>query len=84
MRDLTKRELMVLCLAARGASNYAIAHKLGLETQTVKNYLRGAYSKLFADPRNPGKGGRRTLTIFYALRTGQLSWKEIEEENDDG
>ena len=44
--DLTPREQEVLCLAARGHSNAAIADELFVTAQTVKFHLSNAYRKL--------------------------------------
>lgn len=44
--DLTTREQEVLCLAARGHSNSAIADQLFVTPQTVKFHLSNAYRKL--------------------------------------
>ena len=44
--DLTTREQEVLCLAARGHSNAAIADELFVTPQTVKFHLSNAYRKL--------------------------------------
>lgn len=76
MVNLTPRELDCLRLAAQGNSNIAIGHELGISHQTVKNHLWNTYRKLFGDSRH-GQQGKRTLAIFYALRTGQISWREI-------
>jgi DNA-binding NarL/FixJ family response regulator len=43
---LTRREQDVLHLLAEGLSNAAIAHRLLLTEQTVKNHLHRAYAKL--------------------------------------
>lgn len=48
---LTRRELEVLELTARGLTNHAIARSLGLCDDTVKNYLRAVYRKLGARSR---------------------------------
>ena len=43
---LTKRELEVVVLAARGMSNPQIAHHLGLSEGTVKRHLANIYPKM--------------------------------------
>lgn len=44
--NLTKRELVILALIARGASNREIAEHLALSEQTVKNNLSVLYQKM--------------------------------------
>lgn len=44
--DLTTREREVLCLAAKGHSNAAIADELFVTAQTVKFHLSNAYRKM--------------------------------------
>lgn len=44
--DLTKREKEVLLLLAQGYSNKAIAEKLFIEEQTVRNHVSMIYSKI--------------------------------------
>ncbi|WP_170176371.1 LuxR C-terminal-related transcriptional regulator [Lentzea flaviverrucosa] len=65
---LTPRELDTLRLAAVGASNREIAAELGLSTETVKAYLRGAMRKLGVH--------NRTAAVHAARSTGALptSW----------
>jgi len=48
---LTARESEVLALIAEGASNRAIASRLGLSENTVKNHVRSILAKLHADSR---------------------------------
>lgn len=48
---LTKRELEVACLVARGASNQRIAKDLGLSVRTIESHLDHAYNKLDVDSR---------------------------------
>lgn len=49
--ELTARELDVLELVARGASNEAIAEQLVVTSKTVRNYVSRIYSKLEVDGR---------------------------------
>jgi DNA-binding NarL/FixJ family response regulator len=56
---LTKRELEVLVLAARGMSNQMIAHHLSLSESTVKRHLANLYPKLGVSSR--GEALRRAL-----------------------
>ncbi len=59
---LTRREVEVLELAARGLTNQAIARRLGLQTNTVKNYLRAVHRKFGAKSR--------TEAVMIAARAG--------------
>ncbi|MER6332402.1 helix-turn-helix transcriptional regulator [Streptomyces sp. NPDC001034] len=49
--DLAPRELDVLSWVAAGATNAAVAERLGLRPETVKGYLRSAMRKLGAHTR---------------------------------
>ncbi len=49
--SLTKRETQVLELLAQGYSNKAIAKRLNLSPETVKDYLNGVYRKLEVSDR---------------------------------
>lgn len=61
---LTRREASVLQLVADGLTNYAIAHRLGIAENTVKNHLRNVHQKL---------GVRcRTQAVTVAIRAGWL------------
>lgn len=44
--DLTSRELEVLAMIARGFSNQEIADAACLSINSIKSYVRGAYSKI--------------------------------------
>ncbi|MFT4415430.1 response regulator transcription factor [Fredinandcohnia humi] len=44
--DLTKREIELLRLLAKGIRNQEIAEKLFLSEGTIKNYISNIYSKL--------------------------------------
>ena len=48
---LTPREVEVLVIVAEGATNAAVASRLGLRPETVKAYLRAAMRKLGARTR---------------------------------
>jgi len=62
---LTAREIQVLELVAKGASNKAIAEALDLSLNTVKKYLMGIFDKLHA--------GSRTSAVINAQRAGLIS-----------
>ena len=64
-QTLTDRELCVLELVAQGLTNYAIAYRLGIAENTVKNHLRNVHQKL--DVRC------RTQAVTVAARAGWLS-----------
>jgi DNA-binding NarL/FixJ family response regulator len=78
MNELTPRQIEILRLVANGNSNKQIAYRLGISRQTAKNHLWAIYNELFNKDYRYGQQGRRTLAVLYALRTGQLEWKEIE------
>ncbi|MEU5310959.1 LuxR C-terminal-related transcriptional regulator [Streptomyces sp. NPDC021562] len=61
---LAPRELDVLALVAAGATNAAVAQRLGLRPETVKGYLRSAMRKLGAHTRGEA--------VSTARRTGLL------------
>ena len=61
---LTRRELSVLSFVAQGLTNVAIAHRLGIAENTVKNHLRNVHQKL--DVRC------RTEAVMVAVRAGWL------------
>jgi DNA-binding NarL/FixJ family response regulator len=62
---LTAREIQVLELVAKGASNKAIAQTLNLSLNTVKKYLMGIFDKLHASSR--------TSAVINAQRAGLIS-----------
>jgi DNA-binding NarL/FixJ family response regulator len=62
---LTAREIQVLELVAKGASNKAIAQTLNLSLNTVKKYLVGIFDKLQASSR--------TSAVINAQRAGLIS-----------
>ena len=65
---LTKRELEVLVLAARGLSNKDIAEKLYLSVRTVQGHLAHIFDKLAV--------GSRTEAILKGLKEGWFSLED--------
>ena len=61
---LTPRELEVLTLLAEGASNKAIAHRLGISVHTAKFHVRSVLNKLDAVGR--------TDAVAHAARLGLI------------
>lgn len=61
---LTGREVEVLVLVARGASNKQIAHRLGIAVKTVGSHVERIYLKI-------GVSSRATATLF-AMQHGLL------------
>jgi DNA-binding NarL/FixJ family response regulator len=61
---LTPRELDVLRLAARGLTNRAIGHELGISHRTVQGHLASIYGKLGVSSR--------TEAVTEALRRGWI------------
>jgi DNA-binding NarL/FixJ family response regulator len=61
---LTERELDVLRLAARGLTNRAIGHELGISHRTVQGHLQSVYGKLDVNSR--------TEAVTEALRRGWI------------
>ena len=61
---LTIRETSVLALVAEGLTNCAIAHRLGISENTVKNHLRNVHQKLNVRCR--------THAVTVASRSGWL------------
>jgi DNA-binding NarL/FixJ family response regulator len=61
---LTPRELDVLRLAARGLTNRAIGHELGISHRTVQGHLQSMYGKLAVSGR--------TEAVTEALRRGWI------------
>jgi DNA-binding NarL/FixJ family response regulator len=62
---LTAREVEVVCLVARGASNKQIAEKLVISEKTARNHVERAYTKIGAS--------NRIGASMYALRHGLVS-----------
>lgn len=50
-RELTPREIMLVCMAAEGLRNKEIAARLNIAEGTVKTHLRNIYKKLNRDTR---------------------------------
>ena len=71
--SLTGRELEVLRLVARGASNLQIAEELVISVNTVKSHLKNILSKLQLE--------NRTQVAAYALETGLV--KPVERGIED-
>ena len=66
---LTGREQEVVRLVARGRSNKAIAHQLGISPRTVEGHLNHVFEKVGANSR--------TELVHFALATGQF----VREQN---
>jgi DNA-binding NarL/FixJ family response regulator len=66
---LTRREIEVLILVARGRSNKEIARELLIGQQTVKTYVSNIFSKLNVQSR--------TQAALYALQNGLVSTYEL-------
>jgi len=64
VETLTDRELDVLRLAARGLTNRAIGHDLGISHRTVQGHLQSVYGKLDVSSR--------TEAVTEALRRGWI------------
>lgn len=62
---LTPREIEVLCLVARGASNKEIAATLGIAGKTARNHVERIYTKIGA--------GNRIGASMFALKHGLIS-----------
>jgi DNA-binding NarL/FixJ family response regulator len=64
VEPLTDRELEVLTLAARGYTNRAIGHQLGISDRTVQGHLARVFSKMQA--------ASRTEAVMRAVSLGWL------------
>lgn len=62
---LTHREIEVLCLVARGASNKEIAAALGISGKTARNHVERTYAKIGAN--------NRIGASMFALRHGLIT-----------
>lgn len=71
LMPLSSREMEILELIARGASNKQIAHRLGISQQTVKNHMSSILRKLAANDR--------TQAAVLALRRGWIRLQDIRE-----
>lgn len=69
---LTKRELDVIRLMARGRRNEEIATELVVTEQTVKNHVTNIFRKLDVETR--------VEAVLYALSAGLVSMETIKEE----
>ena len=67
---ITRRELEILRLAARGMNNKDIAQNLGISLRTVKAYLVEIFSKLNV--------ASRTEAVITALRAGILTLDDVD------
>jgi len=65
---LSEREIEVVRLAAKGLTNRAIGHQLGISERTVQGHLANIYAKLNV--------GTRTEAVLAAARLG---WIVLEE-----
>jgi DNA-binding NarL/FixJ family response regulator len=68
---LTRREVEVLILLARGRSNKEVARELSIGQQTVKTYVSSILKKLNVQSR--------TQAALYAVQTGLVSTYELAE-----
>jgi DNA-binding NarL/FixJ family response regulator len=72
---ISKRELEVLRLAARGLSNRQIAHHLRLSEATVKRHLANLYPKMSVSSRSEA--------TRKALEQGWISLREVARDGQD-
>jgi LuxR family transcriptional regulator, maltose regulon positive regulatory protein len=68
VEPLSERECDVLCLLARGASNLAIAQKLGIAANTVKHHVSNVIGKLGVANRTQAMERARTLGLIAYAR----------------
>lgn len=71
VEGLTERELDVLRLAARGHTNRAIGHELGISDRTVQGHLANIFGKLGVSTR--------TEAVLLALKQGWITLDEAVE-----
>lgn len=68
VETLTERELEVLRLAARGHTNRAIGHTLGISDRTVQGHLANVFGKLGVSTR--------TEAVLLAMKQGWITLDE--------
>ena len=71
VEGLTERELDVLRLAARGHTNRAIGHQLGISDRTVQGHLANIFGKLGVSTR--------TEAVLLAMKQGWITLDEAVE-----
>ena len=72
LQQLTKKELEVLSLLAKGQTNAGIAESLYIDVKTVEHHLNCVYSKLKTDGDYSHKRLRVAVTRRYLKETGEL------------
>lgn len=65
----TEREIEVMRMAARGLTNRAIGHELGISERTVQGHLANIFSKLRVETR--------TEAVLRAIQRGWISMPDI-------
>lgn len=66
---LSKRELDIIKLAAKGLTNKEIAHKLHLSYRTIEGHMRDVFNKLGV--------GSRTEAVLFGLKKGWFTLEEL-------
>jgi len=66
---LTKREITILKMAARGMSNSDIAEELHLSVRTIESHLGSIFNKLGV--------GSRTEAVIQAMKKGWFTLEEL-------
>ena len=74
--ELTTRESEVVRLVARGMSNKAIAHELGISPRTVEGHLNHVFDKLGIQSR--------TELVHYALANSLFAREPVTDRSTDG
>ena len=69
---LSRREIEVLCLVARGLANKQVARELSITESTVKTHVSGILAKLGLPSR--------TYVALYAARTGLITLERFGTE----
>jgi two-component system, NarL family, response regulator LiaR len=72
--ELTDREIEVLRLASKGASNQYIADTLCISVRTVQGHINNIFRKLSADSR--------TEAIFQAVKKGLITFEDIDKSKE--